>query len=208
MARFIGSRQDPNFTSFFQWIAKILRVAVPVMAALVVAARADVMTIQPEKVGLPLPDPRLGVDCIAVPGSTCWIAWEDLFGRGDGDFNDAVFTLSISEALEVSFNKIWSVTSYTDFMTVEPPVLGQPLLLALHVHEPVGVDRIYVAGSGGGNADGLAHALVVQELPVLSFTETPEPAAMLLAGVGLAAIWWMKRRAATQACATQKVRGR
>ena len=171
----------------------MLRIAVLAIAALGSAARADVMSIQPEKVTLPMPDSRLGVDCIAVPGSTCWIAWEDLFNWGDGDFNDAVFTLSFSEALDISFTKTWSVTSYTDIMTVGAPVPGQPLALTLHVHEPVGWDRIYFGGDGGANPDGLAHALVVQKLPVLSFTETPEPAAWLLAGLGLAAIWWMKR---------------
>ncbi len=168
--------------------------------ALAAGARADVMTIQPESVNLPLPDSRLGVDCIAIPGSTCWIAWEDLFGWGDGDFNEAVFNLSISESLEISFKEIWTGRSCFEYMKVGELVLRQPLQLELHVHErDTRLDRIYYGGTGGGNPDGLAHALVVQELPVLAFTqiETPEPAPILLTGLGLAAIWWEKRRAAT-----------
>lgn len=137
--------------------------------------------VQGEKIPLPLPDPRLGVACVAEPGSICWIAWEDLFGWGDRDFNDAVMLLEFDSNLGVSFHEIHAGRAYTEFMTAGLATLGAPLPLSLHVTESTGVSRLYFSGPGTTNPDSLPHALVVQQFA----QEVPEPrdATMTLLGL-------------------------
>jgi len=150
----------------------------PLILGLIMAgfAWADTFppSIQPERLALSLPDGRLGAECIALPGATCWIAWEDLFGWGDRDFNDSVLLLDFDQSLGVTFSEIHAGRAYTEYMTAGVPVFGQPLSLLLHVHETwTGLNRVYFSGAGGNNPDGLAHALVVERYKEIS--QVPEP---------------------------------
>jgi PEP-CTERM motif len=154
--------------------------------------------------------PGLGAEVIDEPGANYQVWFEDLYGGGDRDYNDIVFSVDFDSQGIPTATFIGADSSYTDLVLFKGGVLFSKLSspgpitlggesfgqeLEFSILTPVG--GFITDGPGFRNPDGEIHAYVVSPDTVsTTVSKTPEPQTFLLLGGGLLAITAALRRRA------------
>lgn len=160
--------------------------------------------LQPVKESVAItPDPYLGANLIYIPGSSWVMAWEDIKGLGDRDYNDFVASISFTPASGMALlhavsaysheMKIFGVTltkSSLGFVPFSIPLTVQPGDVVPVEFRVLNTNLVYFAGGGAGNPDGLPHAMTACVVGC-ELAEVPEPQTWIAAASGLFLFAWL-----------------
>lgn len=144
--------------------------------------------------------PNLGRLVYANANSVFDAFFEDLYGLGDGDYNDSAWRMRFDSSGQLASTEyLFGASAFTHRLIVGPVSRGQAIRVGIEVSVPDAPwvrqrDKMqFWTGDGLENEDLMPHAVVVCRegcFPV----ETPEPGQWAVLAAGLAGLGYVIRR--------------